>query len=92
MVLASYMGGIKMRNRVMPALAACVVALAVISAPAAQSRSGAREAVNRRFDAAAPAVGEPMPEVTLHSADGDAVRLGDLLQGHYTVLVLGCLT
>ncbi len=81
-----------MRNRVVPALAACVVVWWAISGPAAQSRSAGREKATRRFDAAAPAVGEPMPEVTLHSADGGAVRLGDLLEGHYTVLVLGCLT
>ena len=50
-----------------------------------------RAAATERFEREAPAVGEPLPDLKVHKADGDEVRLRDLLQGHYTVLVLGCL-
>lgn len=45
-----------------------------------------------RFEAAAPEVGEPMPNVEIHDAQGNKIWLHDVLKGHYTVLVLGCLT
>ena len=51
-----------------------------------------RADVTQRFERAAPRVGEPMPELTVHDAEGGDVQLRDLLEGHYTVLVLGCLT
>ncbi len=54
--------------------------------------AGPRQAVDGRFEAAAPAVGEPMPALTLYDAEGEDVELRQLLHGHYTVMVLGCLT
>ncbi len=44
------------------------------------------------FSDSVPDVGDALPDLTLHDAEGKAVQLQDLLQGHYTVLVLGCLT
>ena len=57
----------------------------------APMRSG-RETVEDRFAAAAPAVGEPAPDVTVLDADGKAHQLRTVLKGNYSVLVLGCLT
>ncbi len=45
-----------------------------------------------RFNDSVPDLGEALPDLTLHDAEGKTVQLQDLLQGHYTVLVLGCLT
>ena len=47
---------------------------------------------DQRFEEAAPAIGEPMPDLTVYDAEGEALRLRELLRDHYTVLVLGCLT
>ncbi len=47
---------------------------------------------DQRFEEAAPAIGEPMPDLTVYDAGGAERQLGQLLQGHYTVIVLGCLT
>ena len=58
----------------------------------AQAQINPRQQANRRFEATAPAVGEPLPDLTVYDADGEELRLGELLQGHYTVIVLGCLT
>lgn len=52
----------------------------------------AREAVVERFEAAAPAVGAPVPDVSLIDTKGKVHRLRDLAGEHYSVLVLGCLT
>lgn len=38
-----------------------------------------------------PLVNEPLPDVTIYSADGSEFKTGDL-KGHYTVLTFGCLT
>ncbi len=51
-----------------------------------------REQAIHRFEATAPAVGQPLPDLTIYEAGGEKRRLGQLLQGHYTVIVLGCLT
>ena len=61
-------------------------------AGSAQAQLDPRQQANRRFESTAPAVGEPLPDLTLYDADGKALRVGELLQGHYTVIVLGCLT
>ncbi len=61
-------------------------------AGSAQAQLNPREQAIRRFEATAPAVGEPLPDVTVYDAGGKELRLGELLQGHYTVIVLGCLT
>ena len=57
-----------------------------------QAQFDPRQMATRRFEATAPAVGEPLPELSVYDADGKERRLGELLQGHYTVIVLGCLT
>ena len=33
-----------------------------------------------------------MPDVAVRDRDGAELRLQDVLSGHYTVLILGCLT
>ena len=59
---------------------------------AAQAQSDPRQQATSRFEAAAPAIGESLPDLALYDASGKEQRLGALLQGHYTVIVLGCLT
>ncbi len=61
-------------------------------AGSAQAQLDPRQQAIRRFDATAPAVGEPLPDLAVYDAGGEQRRLSDLLQGHYTVIVLGCLT
>ena len=61
-------------------------------AGSAQAQFDPRQQATRRFEAAAPAVGEPVPDLAVYDADGKERQLGKLLQGHYTVIVLGCLT
>ncbi len=51
-----------------------------------------RQQASGRFEATAPAVGEPLPDLAVYDARGEERPLGELLQGHYTVIVLGCLT
>ncbi len=51
-----------------------------------------RARVVQRFLAAAPDVGEPLPDLTIVDASGDPVNLREVAREHYTVLVLGCLT
>ena len=48
--------------------------------------------VSRDFERNAPAIGDAMPDVTVRDRDGAELRLQDVLRGHYTVLILGCLT
>ena len=61
-------------------------------AGSAQAQLDPRQQAIRRFEATAPAVGEPLPDLAVYDAGGEKRRLGQLLQGHYTVIVLGCLT
>ncbi len=61
-------------------------------AGSAQAQLDPRQQAIRRFEATAPAVGEPLPDLVVYDAGGEERRLGELLQGHYTVIVLGCLT
>lgn len=61
----------------------CGIAVVV---PAAVPQSIPENAANM------PSLGAPASDVTVHLADGTTVRLPSLLQGHYTVLVGGCLT
>ncbi len=61
-------------------------------AGSAQAQLDPRKQANRRFESTAPAVGEPLPDLTLYDAGGKGLRVSELLQGHYTVIVLGCLT
>ena len=57
-----------------------------------QAQFNPRQQAIQRFEAAAPAVGESLPELAVYDAGGEERQLGELLQGHYTVIVLGCLT
>jgi cytochrome oxidase Cu insertion factor (SCO1/SenC/PrrC family) len=43
------------------------------------------------FDQQAPALGQPLPDVKLYTADGKEFSTSQL-KGSYTVLVFGCLT
>ncbi len=59
---------------------------------AAQAQVNPRQQATGRFEATAPAVGERLPALVVYDARGNELQLGELLQGHYTVIVLGCLT
>ncbi len=50
-----------------------------------------RQQVNGGFEARSPRVGEKLPEVTAYDAAGEPFSLRSL-EGHYSVLVFGCLT
>ncbi|MDA2937964.1 peroxiredoxin family protein [Acidobacteria bacterium AH-259-A15] len=63
----------------------------VVGQPAAENDTSARERVVGQFLEKAPKIGEVLPDVEAFDADGKPFRLGSL-KGHYTVLVLGCLT
>ncbi len=54
--------------------------------------AAAVQAVIDRFDAAAPKIGEPLPDLTLVDDQGNPANIRDIANEHYTVLVLGCLT
>ncbi len=58
----------------------------------AQAQFNPRQEAIRRFEATAPAVGEPLPDLSVYDAGGEQRQLRELLQGHYAVIVLGCLT
>ena len=79
-------------------MTAASLALALAGAPAvlAQSRPdgtrSARDSVTKRFMKAAPDIGERIPNLKVYDAAGEKRKLRDLLDGHYTVLVFGCLT
>ena len=45
-----------------------------------------------QFEADAPKVGEPLPDVTIYDDLGNPVNLRELSDENYKVLVLGCLT
>ncbi len=49
-------------------------------------------ALRDRFEAASPAVGKRVPDVSIYTASGEEVRFRDLVEGHYSVVVFGCLT
>ena len=46
----------------------------------------------QNFEAVAPDIGEAMPDVLVYDDEGMPHRLPDLLTGHYSVVILGCLT
>ncbi len=61
-------------------------------ASSAQAQLNPRQQAIPRFEATAPAVGEPLPDLVVYEAGGEERQLDKLLQGHYAVIVLGCLT
>ncbi len=89
-------------------LSSLLVAVIVLSiAPPAIAQGGVRERLqgidrgqgfsgrdmmNRKFDAVAPGIGESMPDITVYDDAGNPVSLEKLLQGHHSVVILGCLT
>ncbi len=50
------------------------------------------DALKERFAAAAPDVGQQVPDISVYSASGEKVSFRDLVEGHYSVVVFGCLT
>lgn len=64
-----------------------VVALAAI----AQTPEAPRQQVVQRFEQATVPVGQPLPQIALHDAEGRPFHTRQLV-GSYTVLVTGCLT
>jgi hypothetical protein len=50
------------------------------------------QALKERFEAAAPAIGERVPDLSIYTSSGEHVRFHDLVLGHYSVVVFGCLT
>ena len=70
---------------------ATLVAVVLVAAGTAHTLV-AQAPVSRNFEANAPAIGEMMPDVVVHSRDGAELRLRDLLKERHTVLILGCLT
>jgi len=86
-----------MRGRIASALLLSL-ALGLAGAVLAQDArpDGETERMNRRlaqrFAEHSPAVGELLPDLVAYDTRGEKVRLRELVKGHYTVLVLGCLT
>ncbi len=74
-----------MRRRILGVALLAVVLVAFQPLQAQPRRPGS-------FSDSVPDVGEALPDLTLYDAEGETVQLQGLLQGHYTVLVLGCLT
>ncbi len=67
--------------------------LSLVATAAAQPGGpNGRGVLIRNFEASAPAVGELMPNLPVYDRDGQEARLPALLDGHVTVLILGCLT
>ena len=76
-------------------VAGAVATIATAPLPAQPPSGPSAEAgqfVGRRFDETAPKLGEKMPNVKLFDSNGGEVWLHDVLIGHRTVLLLGCLT
>jgi cytochrome oxidase Cu insertion factor (SCO1/SenC/PrrC family) len=46
---------------------------------------------DEEFAKAKPAVGDPLPELTVYDPDGKEVKTASL-RDHYTILTFGCLT
>lgn len=72
---------------------AMTLAIALTAAPVclAQTAGGRGGGGNQRFEQNAPQIGATVPDLTVYDADGKEFRL-HTIKGHYTVLVLGCLT
>lgn len=64
-----------------------VVLLGLPTATTAQPKKQSEE----EFAKAKPAIGDPLPELTVYSPDGKEVKTSSL-KGHYVVLTFGCLT
>ena len=80
--------------RVLTAAGLLTLSLNTASSPQPPFGGGADVArqVGQRFERTAPKVGELMPNLQIYDADGKAIWLHDVLKGHPSVLILGCLT
>ena len=47
--------------------------------------------LNRRFETVSPAIGQPLPDITIYDENGEPFAVRDL-KGQYSVIVFGCLT
>ena len=81
------------------AILACLAAYAGTAGPRlhAQARERSSEEagpqyIRGAFERAAPEIGQPMHDLTVYDRNGQEVRLHDVVNGRYTVLILGCLT
>ena len=72
------------------ALALCLGLVA--TAVAQPGGADGRGLLSRNFEARAPAIGELIPDLPVYDGDGQESRLPALLDGRFTVLILGCLT
>ena len=79
------------RPRASLGAALALASMGPLAAPA-QPPPEAHARVDESFEQAAPAIGAPAPDLVVYDRDGRRVRLRELLEGHYTVLILGCLT
>jgi hypothetical protein len=64
-----------------------IIALALFT----PSTRGQMRQTEEEFVKAAPAIGDPIPELTVYSPDGKEVKTSSL-RGSYVVLTFGCLT
>ena len=87
------------RCRLVPGLTTGALAGVLLSSgvilgqpPAGRGRNTGPEFVRAGFERSAPDIGESLPDLSLYQADGKEVRLHEVLNGRYTVLILGCLT
>ena len=71
-----------------PGVFACTVIAVVLGV---QDLAHAQPPI-RSFERDAPSVGDIMPDAVVYDRDGTERRLRDLVTGHPTVLILGCLT
>ncbi len=76
-----------MSVHVQPGTLACVIAVAL----GVQNLVHAQRPI-RNFEYDAPSVGDVMPDTVVYDRDGIGRRLRNLVVGHPTVLILGCLT
>ena len=77
-----------MSFQVRPGALACT---AIVLALGVQNLARAQPPI-RNFEHDAPSVGDVMPDAVVYDRDGIERRLQDLVVGHPTVLILGCLT
>ncbi len=68
----------------------CCVA-AVISLCTVDAEAQRMQQKEKQFLKESPLIGEPLPDVTVYSLDGEPFTTANL-RGHYTVLTFGCLT
>ena len=75
----------------MKRLSLLVMGLVVAALPVGAAAQPEKKRSEEDFVKEKPAVGDPLPDVTVYAPDGKEVKTSDL-RGHYTVLTFGCLT